>query len=161
MSNETKCFLDAQKINYIATPFNKEVFTVAGVAEVLAIEEGQVVKTMIVKNKQLHYWGVVLPGNKKLDFKWVQGLLGEKKLTFASPAEVKKLLGYEVGAVSPISLIIKKIKVILDYDLLTYTNVNIASGDHTLGYDINTADLYNFILPVLVNKNTIVSSSRL
>ncbi len=149
MINEVEKFLQESKANYTITPFNKAIYTVPGVAEAIGIEEGQVVKTMIIKNKQRKFWGVILPGDKKLDFKWVENLLEQKKLVLASPSEVKELLGYEVGAVSPITLIIKDIKTVFDKELLKYDVVNVASSDHTFGFDINASHLHELIKPVL------------
>lgn len=43
----------------------------------------------------------VLPGNKKIDLNKVRIILGKKRISLATPEEVKKVTGCEIGSVHP------------------------------------------------------------
>ncbi len=95
-------------------------------------------KNLFLRNDKgdKHYL-VTLPGDKRADLKRLSVLLGESKLSFASPERLKQYLDLTPGSVSPFGLINDKSKeviVVVDNDLLQF---------ETLGYhpNINTATL--------------------
>lgn len=68
--------------------------------------EGGKSKNLFLRNKKgdVHYLAV-LESSKKVDLKALTEKLGEKKLGFASPERMKRILGLEPGSVSPFGLV--------------------------------------------------------
>lgn len=73
------------------------------VAQIRGTEPGQGAKAMLCRSKEGEpaYALVVLPGDRKLDFKRVAQALGMKKSTLASPDEAMAATGCVIGAIPP------------------------------------------------------------
>ena len=73
------------------------------VAQIRGTAPGQGAKAMLCRSKDGDpaYALVVLPGDRKLDFKRVAQALGMKKATLASPDEAMATTGCVIGAIPP------------------------------------------------------------
>ena len=73
------------------------------VAQIRGTAPGQGAKAMLCKSKdgEPAFALVVLPGDRKLDFKRVAQALGMKKATLASPDEAMAATGCVIGAIPP------------------------------------------------------------
>lgn len=73
------------------------------VAQIRGTAPGQGAKAMLCRSKdgEPGYALVVLPGDRKLDFKRVAQALGMKKATLASPDEAMATTGCAIGAIPP------------------------------------------------------------
>lgn len=73
------------------------------VAQIRGTAPGQGAKAMLCRSKDGDpaYALVVLPGDRKLDFKRVAQVLGMKKATLASPDEAMATTGCAIGAIPP------------------------------------------------------------
>jgi len=73
------------------------------VAQIRGTAPGQGAKAMLCRSKdgEPAYALVVLPGDRKLDFKLVAQALGLKKATLASPDEAMATTGCVIGAIPP------------------------------------------------------------
>ena len=97
--------------------------------------EGQPCKNLFLRNKRGEYFLLVMPSDKRADLKLVAKLLNLPRLSFASEAELEKILGLHTGAVTPLGIIndkMKKARLIIDAELqgkilLLHPNTNTAT----------------------------------
>lgn len=82
-----------------------------------------------------------LLGKNRVDFQKAKNITS-KKLSVASPKEVKEVAGLDPGAVCPILL---KTSLIVDKRVLALDNVNFGSGNHLYGLEMNTSDFLKVI----------------
>lgn len=87
---------------------------------------------------------VVLPGGKRLSSKKLKDFLGLKNLRFATPEEVKEIMGCEIGACYPLGEIIG-IKTIVDNALLGNDEISFNPGLHNKTIKINSRDFLSVI----------------
>ncbi len=92
--------LDKQKISYEVVE-HEPVYTNPAMAEALHVAESKTVKSLVLKTKEGQMIALVLPGNKKVDWKQAAAGAGTKKVSFAKPEEVSEKIGCEVGCVPP------------------------------------------------------------
>ena len=97
--------------------------------------DGQSCKNLFLRDKRGEFFLLTLPADKRADLKLVAELLNLPRLSFASEAELEKILSLHTGAVTPLGIINdadKKVKLIIDADLqekklLLHPNTNIAT----------------------------------
>lgn len=65
---------------------------------------GQVVRSLVFRLAKDRFAMVLVAGPAKLSWKKLRGHFGQRRLTQASPDEVLRITGYEVGTVSPFGL---------------------------------------------------------
>lgn len=99
------------------------------------IKKEEIVKTLIVKNKAGNFIACLLKGGDRLKKEVIDKL--------ASPDQVLQIAGVEIGAVCPILL---GIPILIDKKVSKLTRVNMGSGDHLKGLEMNFGDLLK-ILP--------------
>ena len=78
-------------------------------------------KNLLLKDRKHQFYLVILPHHKSIDLKKLKKDLGaSRNFSFASPEELRELLGSEPGGVTPFGLIFdtgRKIQVAVDSDL--------------------------------------------
>ena len=94
------------------------------------VKEEEIIKTLIVKTKTGDFVGRILQGKDRLKREVMDRL--------ATKEEVLQIAGVEVGAVCPILL---GIPMIIDKKVANLARVNMGSGDHLKGLEINLPDL--------------------
>lgn len=62
-------------------------------------------KNLLLKDAGGAFWLVVLPAEAPLDLKSLPEKIGSKRLRFAPPEELPRLLGVETGAVSALAIV--------------------------------------------------------
>ena len=92
--------LDKQKVSYEMVE-HEPVYTNPAMAEALNVDESETVKSLVLKTKEGRMIVLVLPGDKKVDWKQAAAGAGTKKVFFAKPEEVSEAVGCEVGCVPP------------------------------------------------------------
>lgn len=82
------------------------VFTVEA-AEALELPAGAMpLKNLFLRDdKHRSYWLVSMPAEKPLDLKHLRELLGSRRLSFASEAELESKLGVRAGSVTPLAIL--------------------------------------------------------
>lgn len=126
-------YLESLRINYRIYQ-HPAVFTVAEAEKIDQNIPALHTKNLFLKS-QSNYYLICLQANKRLDIKNVSKILGIKKLSFASPEELKLELQLTPGSVSIFGIIYaKKVELILDKDIVEAEKV----GFHP---NINTATL--------------------
>lgn len=107
------------------------VITCYDVVKTLNIPVGKVIKCIVLNSRRGKKVVGILPGDKKIDFKIMTGIVNENGLTFLSPEQVKKDLRQEIGSISPF-LIPKEVKAILDYEITLKNEVYCGTGVQTI-----------------------------
>ena len=98
-------FLHANNITYVLHE-HPAVFTCAEADEHCGDIPGLACKNLLLRNqKKSRYFLILLPADKRTDLKKLTGLLGESKISFASPDDLQVKLGLTPGEVSPFGLL--------------------------------------------------------
>ena len=119
---------------------HEPVYTNPAMALALGVKESQTVKSLVLKTKEGKFAVLVLPGDKKMDWKGIAGLLNTRKIEFAKPEEVLQLVGCEVGCVPPFGHQ-TEIPIYMDKDLLKRDVVYFNPGVHDKSFKVKAWDL--------------------
>lgn len=134
--------LDQHHIPYRVLPHAEPVFTVEAAAAQRGVVKDEMVKSILLKDRNGRYVMACVPGEARLDPQAVRAALGEpwKRMSFASAEEIRAVTGYVQGAVAPLCLP-EGMPVVLDVQFTTKTRLNISSGDPLAGLELAAADL--------------------
>jgi Ala-tRNA(Pro) deacylase len=106
-------------------------------------------KNLFLRNKKkTAYYLVTVLADKRVNLNQLTKELGEDKLSFASPEDLKKYLGLTPGSVSVFGLINneeKNITVIVDQDFFGSEEIGFHPNDNTATLVIKTEDLKKFL----------------
>ena len=119
--------LDARQIEYEITE-HEPVYTSEQASGVINQPIDSGAKSLLLKADN-DFVLAVLPGGKKLSSKKLKDFLGLKKSRFATPQEVKEIMGCETGACYPLGRIVG-IKTIVDNALLENGEISFNPGLH-------------------------------
>jgi len=148
-SEEKVCaLLDELGIAYEAID-HPAVFTSAEAERYKDLFEGSRCKNLFLRNEKgdTHYL-VIVDHAKRLDLKVLARLLGEKRLSFASPERLMKYLGLTPGSVSVFGLINdaeKEVKVVIDSELREEEKINFHPNVNTRTLSILYSDMLKFL----------------
>lgn len=111
--------------------------------------QGTHCKNLFLRNKRgnRHYL-VIAAVDKAVDLKQLNALLGEDRLSFASPERLKRCLGLEPGSVSPFGLVndsARQVDVICDEALKSSAGLGFHPNVNTVTLEIALADLEKFL----------------
>ncbi len=134
--------LDTNKIDYRVLPHSEPVFTVEAAAKQRGVVEEEMVKSILLRDKEEHYVMACLQGSDRVDPKAVRAHLPEgwKRLRFATAAEIFNITGCVQGAVAPVGLP-DDVPVIFDKGIELLKKVSISSGDPMAGLELAPKDL--------------------
>lgn len=129
-------------ISFRLLPHDEPVYTVAAAAAQRGVVQEEMVKSILLRDKNRHYVMACVTGDARLNPKAVREYLdGEwKRLSFASAEEIHEITGFVQGAVAPLCLP-KHIPVIFDEAIAQCNRVNISSGDPMAGLELDPQDL--------------------
>jgi Ala-tRNA(Pro) deacylase len=96
-------------------------------------------KAMLVKAKS-GFVLVVLAADRKVDWKLLKPLLGDKSARFANDDELREATGLSKGAVPPVGALFG-LRTIYDRSLLDVETVNFNAGTHTASITMARDDL--------------------
>jgi Ala-tRNA(Pro) deacylase len=140
--------LDDQKVPYEIFA-HEPVYTNPAMAEALNVSESETVKSLVLKTKEGNMIVLVLPGNKKVDWKQAAAGAGTKKVSFAKPEEVSEAVGCEVGCVPPFGHL-SEIPIYMDPDLTKKNFVYFNPGVHDKSFKIKAWDLKKLCKPSFI-----------
>jgi Ala-tRNA(Pro) deacylase len=126
--------LDEKKIAYEVFE-HEPVYTNPAMAEALKVKESETVKSLVLNTKEGRMIVLVLPGDKKVDWKQAAAGANTKKVSFAKPEEVSQAVGCEVGCVP---------------DLIKKNFVYFNPGVHDKSFKIKAWDLKKLCNPSLI-----------
>lgn len=131
--------LKEHKIEYKAVD-HEPVFTNPAMAEALGVTEAETVKSLVLMTKEKKMVVLVLPGNKKVEWKKAAADIGTKKVSFAKPEQVLEKVGCEVGCVPPFGQL-TALPIYMDEELIKKDFVYFNPGVHDKSYKIKGWDL--------------------
>ena len=145
---ETLRYLDQHQINYEKID-HPAVFNMADLANLhLPHPEADAKNLFIRDDQKKHYYLLTVKGNKKVNLQQFRQKFGTRRLTFASPEDLKKFLQVTPGSVTPLSLLnnaIVEIPLYLDAYFLQQPLIGMHPNDNTATIWLNSGDLINLI----------------
>ena len=148
LDDKIRAMLDEQKISYEVIE-HEPVYTNPAMAEALNVSEAETVKSLVLKTKEGRMIVLVLPGNKKVDWKQAAAGAKTKKVSFAKPEEVSPAVGCEVGCVPPFGHL-TSLPIYMDPDLIKKNFVYFNPGVHDKSFKIKAWDLKKLCNPSLM-----------
>lgn len=134
--------LESRNVTYRLLPHDEPVFTVAAAAAQRGVNQEEMVKSILLRDKNRRYVMACVTGESRLNPKAVRAHLGDEwaRLSFASAEEIQQITGYVQGAVAPVCLP-EGMPVIFDESIARCKKVNISSGDPMAGIELDPQDL--------------------
>ena len=140
--------LNDNKITYEIVD-HEPVYTNPAMAEALNVSEGETVKSLVLSTKEKDMIVLVLPGDKKVNWKQAAAGAGTKKVSFAKPEAVSDAVGCEVGCVPPFGHF-TTLPIYMDSDLIKKNYVYFNPGVHDKSYKIKAWDLKKLCNPAMI-----------
>ena len=140
--------LDKQKISYEIVE-HEPVYTNPAMADALNVAESETVKSLVLKTKEGRMIVLVLPGDKKVDWKQAAAGAGTKKVSFAKPEEVSQAVGCEVGCVPPFGHL-SPLPIYMDPELPKKEFVYFNPGVHDKSFKVKGWDLRKLCKPSFI-----------
>ncbi len=140
-------FLEKNKITYEVVE-HEPVYTNPAMAEALGVSEAETVKSLVLLTKEKQMVVLVMPGDKKVDWKKAAAGIGTKKVSFAKPEEVLEKVGCEIGCVPPFGQL-TPLPIYMDKDLTKKDYVYFNPGVHDKSFKIKAWDLKKMCKPSL------------
>ena len=140
--------LKKQKIAYDLVE-HEPVYTNPAMAEALGVDESETVKSLVLKTKEGKMIVLVLPGNKKVNWKQAAAGAATKKVSFAKPEEVSEAVGCEVGCVPPFGHF-NTLPIYMDPDLPKKKYVYFNPGVHDKSFKVKGWDLQKLCRPSFI-----------
>jgi Ala-tRNA(Pro) deacylase len=148
MTLEEKIIATLQEKNIAYEIFEHEpVYTNPTMAAALQVEESETVKSLVLKSKEGGMFVLVLPGDKKVDWKKAAAGANTKKVSFAKPEEVSRAVGCEVGCVPPFGHL-TALPIYMDAELTRKNVVYFNPGVHHKSFKIKVWDLKKICRPL-------------
>jgi Cys-tRNA(Pro)/Cys-tRNA(Cys) deacylase len=137
--NNVTRFLDSRKVNYEMVQLPPEKLSAVDVAHLLDVDPDSVFKTIVVTRNKTAGSGlgkkpllVLVPGSATVDLKLLATLIGEKKVYLPTEHEAEQLTGLQAGGISPLALLHKGFKVVIDSSAKNFSKIHISGGQRGL-----------------------------
>ena len=128
---------------------HEPVYTNPTMAAALNVSESDTVKSLVLLTKEKEMVVLVMPGDKRVDWKKAASGIGTKKVSFAKPEAVLEKVGCEVGCVPPFGQL-TDLPIFMDNDLAKKNFVYFNPGVHDKSYKIKAWDLKKLCSPTMV-----------
>jgi prolyl-tRNA editing enzyme YbaK/EbsC (Cys-tRNA(Pro) deacylase) len=134
--------LDAHNTAYRLLPHSEPVFTVEAAARQRGVVKEEMVKSILLRDKDGHYAMACVLGQARVDPRAVLACMPPDwwRLQFATKEEILAVTGCVQGAVTPLGLP-ETVPVIFDEAIARCPRVNISSGDPMAGLELDPNDL--------------------
>src|SRR5512140_272049 len=140
--NNVTRLLDQRRIAYRAFELPAEKLGARETADLLGIEPAVVYKTIVVRrDKPKKPLLVVVPGDAIVDLKLVASAVGEKKVYLPTEREAETLTGLQAGGISPLALMNKGFRVLIDDSAQGLPEIHVSGGQRGLNIRLAVADL--------------------
>jgi Cys-tRNA(Pro)/Cys-tRNA(Cys) deacylase len=140
--NNITRFLDSKKVSYTAFETPAEKMGALETAQFLNVPAEVVFKTIVVtREKPKKPILAVIPGPATVDLKLLAAFLGEKKVHLPTERESEQLTGLQAGGISPLALINKGFRVVVDSSAQNHSEIHISGGQRGLNIKLPVADL--------------------
>ncbi|NIM49053.1 MAG: prolyl-tRNA synthetase associated domain-containing protein [Gemmatimonadales bacterium] len=127
---------------------HQAVYTVEQAKEVRGGIEGCHTKNLFLRNKKGTMWLVTCLADRAVDLRWLGEHIGAGRLSFGSAQRLMKYLGVLPGAVSPFAVVNdrqRKVRVVLDREVLEQEPVNFHPLDNRMTVTIGAQDFLRFL----------------
>jgi Ala-tRNA(Pro) deacylase len=128
---------------------HEPVYTNPTMAAALKVSESETVKSLVLLTKEKEMVVLVMPGDKRVDWKKAAAGIGTKKVSFAKPEAVLETVGCEVGCVPPFGQL-TELPIFMDKDLPRKDVVYFNPGVHDKSFKIKAWDLKKLCQPTMV-----------
>lgn len=134
MNNNVTRLLKNKKIDFDLIELSThDKLSAVNVAALLHVEPEIVYKTIVLKTKGIPVLAL-LQSNATVDTKKVAIFLNEKKVKVASHNDAELLTGLQTGGISPLALLHKSFRVVIDNSVEYLSEIIISAGQR--GYQI-------------------------
>lgn len=137
--------LDQQKVEYEVYEFSPDIHSAIGVAEVTGLPAAQVYKTLVMKGASSKPFLVIVPGDANADPKKVAAAVGEKKVMMTAQREAEAVTGLQVGGISALALLHKRLNVYLDRSALEHDRILVSAGKRGVNLRLSPHDLIRVV----------------
>jgi Cys-tRNA(Pro)/Cys-tRNA(Cys) deacylase len=144
-------YLDELDVPYKIKHHAKPVFTSEEAAKERGVRVSQIIKTMLLMDRD-EVVVAVLPAHKKLDVKKLKKLSGHKNLQFMDRESIEKKTGLVVGAIAPVGKILESLARFVDPSVFEEEFVDISSGDPTAGLELSRSDLKQLLKDATITE---------
>lgn len=113
--------------------------------------DGAQVKNLFLKDAGRQLWLVVVPGDPLMDTKRLAGLIGSKRLSFASAETLDAVLGVQPGSVTPLAVLndtARQVRAVVHAGLLAASAVLVHPLINTATVPLSPPDLLRFMAAV-------------
>ncbi|MEZ4591746.1 MAG: YbaK/EbsC family protein [Chloroflexota bacterium] len=132
--------LDQKQIPYTLFTHDGPVRSLEQAAAERNQQPAQVVRSLLFRLAQDEFLMVLVAGPQQIDWKQLRRLLGLSRLTMAQPDELRRVTGYEIGAVAPFGLP-TPVRILVDQSVLDQAEISMGSGVRGTAVLLKTADL--------------------
>jgi len=141
-TNNVTRMLDARGIQHTAHQLPEEKIGALEAARILGVPAEAVFKTIVVtREKPRPPLLVLVPGTASVDLKKVATAVGDKKVHLPSEREAEALTGLQAGGISPLALINKGFKVLIDASAQAQGFIYVSGGQRGLDIRLGVEDL--------------------
>jgi Cys-tRNA(Pro)/Cys-tRNA(Cys) deacylase len=141
-TNNVTRMLDARKIDYTALQLPDEKLGALEAAQFLGAPPEAVYKTIVVtREKPRPPLLVLVAGTATVDLKNVAAVVGDKKVHLPTEREAEALTGLQAGGISPLALINKGFRVLIDEAAQAEGFIHVSGGQRGLNIRIGVEDL--------------------
>jgi len=132
--------LEALRIPHTLHVHERPLRSLAQAAEERGLQPGQIIRSLVFRLEDGSFVLVLVAGPGKVSWPRLRRHLGVSRLTTAMPEEVRRVTGYEPGAVSPIGLA-SPLRILVDRGLVAHDVVSIGAGIRNAGVILGREDL--------------------
>ncbi len=138
--------LDSRKIQYVARTYDDsgEFHSATDAAQLLGVPFESVYKTLVVLREPPKSGKpilVMVPAALEVDLKLLSKSLGEKKLRMATQKEAESLTGLQVGGISALALINRRMQICIDETATALDHIHISAGQRGVDLELGVKDL--------------------
>jgi Cys-tRNA(Pro) deacylase len=131
---------------------HEKTYTTMDEARALGIEADAVVKTLLLDTSSGHALAVI-PGDRRLDMRLVEDVVGDKHAHLATEQEIERdLPGIELGSLPPLGGLLK-MHAYVDPEVLQHETIVFAAGTQTESIRARSEDVFRDE-PITVAKIT-------
>lgn len=127
---------------------HRAVFTVAESSTLDARIPGAHSKNLFLKDSAGAFWLVTVPAQARVDLKALPSAIGSKRVSFAKPEDMERLLGISPGSVTPLAMINAapgSVAVVLEEGLAAAERVNVHPLRNTATIGLAGADILRLL----------------
>jgi Cys-tRNA(Pro)/Cys-tRNA(Cys) deacylase len=140
-TNNVIRLLEKRKIAFQAFELPAEKLSAVETAHYLQVPAEHVYKTLVARPSEGKLILAVVPGSKEVDLKALARAVGVKKVKLVTQREAEQLTGLQVGGISPLALIHRGFRVVVDDDASRLESLHISGGQRGLNIRLPVKDL--------------------